>query len=95
MVESTWDSHPVILLGKSFTYEPTSRSLRKTLADYRILPAPSFIEVDSRPDVDTLVPVLSRLFGVENSLDAFPLLLIGGKIVKAPLVSRGYLPFGF
>lgn len=63
-------------------YKSITRDLRAALKSMRISPEPAYIEVDARPDVEILLPVLARLFGVENSEDSFPILLIGGQQVK-------------
>ncbi|CED85146.1 hypothetical protein [Phaffia rhodozyma] len=78
MVETVWRERVVVLLGKGYG-NPRTKAIQATLQDMNVIPAPVVIEVDRRADSDQLVPVLSRL--VDTSIDEFPVLLVGGKMM--------------
>ncbi|KAF9010604.1 hypothetical protein BDQ17DRAFT_1346522 [Cyathus striatus] len=75
MVDDVWLRNPVFLYSK--LYSPISREVKAILADMRLRPAPTIIDVDVRDDAEVLKPILSRL----TSQLEFPILLIGGRPV--------------
>jgi glutaredoxin len=54
-----------------------SREIKAILADMRLKPAPTIIDVDIRDDAEVLKPIISRI----TSSPDLPVLLIGGKNV--------------
>jgi glutaredoxin-related protein len=75
MVDDVWLRNPVFLYSK--LYSPVSREVKAILADMRLRPAPTIIDVDVRDDAEVLQPILSRL----TSQTDFPILIIGGRPV--------------
>jgi len=75
MVDDVWTRNPVFLYSKF--YSPESRELKALLADLRLFPAATVVDVDMRDDADVLKPVLARLTGAP----ALPVLLVGGEYV--------------
>ncbi|KAI8992962.1 hypothetical protein BD414DRAFT_535548 [Trametes punicea] len=78
VVRDVWVRNPVMLYSK--VHSSISREVKQLLADMYLLPAPTIVEVDERPDENVLVPLLFRL----TSTNELPILLIGGRIVGSP-----------
>ncbi|KAJ8507896.1 hypothetical protein ONZ45_g9780 [Pleurotus djamor] len=75
--EEVWSKHPVLLYSKH--YSGVSRTVKAKLNSLQLKPAHTFIDVDVRDDQSILSPILERLTGAEE----FPILLIGGQVVRA------------
>ncbi|CAL1706773.1 unnamed protein product [Somion occarium] len=75
LVNETWARNPVFLYAK--THSPLSRELKQMLEDMNLLPSPTIIDVDQRPDESVLTPLLHRL----TSTSDLPILLIGGHTI--------------
>ncbi|KAI0071786.1 hypothetical protein K474DRAFT_1606324 [Panus rudis PR-1116 ss-1] len=73
LVNETWARNPVVLYAK--THSPVSREFKQMLEDMNLLPSPTIIDVDVRPDETVLTALLYRL----TSTSDLPILLIGGK----------------
>lgn len=68
-----WSTYPVILFGAM--RDPYHREILKIMSGFVISPPPLIIELDQRSDMDTLIPLLTRLL----STDKLPQLVLGGK----------------
>lgn len=64
--------YPLVLFGKM--RDPWYREVQKTLAAYKITPAPLVVDVDQRRDQSVFIPLLARLLDTEE----LPQLLLKG-----------------
>jgi len=61
-----------------------TRELRTLIDSFNLRPTPIVIDINERPDVDTLEPVLQRLTGSPS----FPILLVDGVVVDVSTSDR-------
>ncbi|TFK54541.1 hypothetical protein OE88DRAFT_1624753 [Heliocybe sulcata] len=59
VVRDVWNRFPVILFSKY--HSAASREVKALLEAMNLKPSPTIIDVDQRPDADTLQPLLYRL----------------------------------
>jgi len=74
LVAATWENYPVVMYTKPSV---VTRELRALVDSFNLRPTPIVIDVNERPDVDTLEPVLQRLTGVSS----LPILLVDGILI--------------
>ncbi|KAG8896048.1 hypothetical protein FRB99_000202 [Tulasnella sp. 403] len=75
VVQSTWFEHPVVIFVEK--HSAKARELKGIIATYSLLPLPAIVEVDSRRDVDVIVPLIFRL----TKRTSFPILIVGGTVM--------------
>ncbi|KAI0744121.1 hypothetical protein C8Q80DRAFT_1122399 [Daedaleopsis nitida] len=90
VVSDVWTRNPVMLYSK--VHSPVSREVKHMLDTLYLRPAPTIVDIDERPDMNVLVPLLFRL----TSTNELPILLVGGRVVGQPkeikyLAARGEL----
>ncbi|EPQ57155.1 hypothetical protein GLOTRDRAFT_115194 [Gloeophyllum trabeum ATCC 11539] len=86
VIRDVWTRFPVILFSKY--HSAASREVKAILDGMNLKPAPAIIDVDQRPDADTLAPLLYRLttpyldtlapFPDAPEAPALPVLLLSG-----------------
>ncbi|KAI1795625.1 hypothetical protein LXA43DRAFT_881532 [Ganoderma leucocontextum] len=78
VMQDVWTRNPVMLYSK--VHSPVSREVKQVLANLYLRPAPTIVEVDTRPDELVLTGLLYRL----TSASELPILLIGGRTIAEP-----------
>ncbi|KAI0317071.1 hypothetical protein OF83DRAFT_1172309 [Amylostereum chailletii] len=73
LVRDVWRRNPVVLFCKKRS--SVTRELRAMLAQMKLYPAPTIVEVDERDDAEVVIPLLHRL----TSSTDIPILLVGGQ----------------
>jgi hypothetical protein len=81
LVTATWENYPVVMYTKP---SAVTRELRTLIDSFNLRPTPIVIDINERPDVDTLEPVLQRLAGSSS----FPLLLVDGSLIDVSTSDR-------
>lgn len=81
LVAATWDNYPVVMYTKP---SAATRELRALVDTFNLRPTPVVIDINERPDVDTLEPVLQRLAGSFS----FPILLVDGVLIDVSTSER-------
>lgn len=78
VMQDVWTRNPVMLYSK--VHSPVSREVKQVLANLYLRPAPTIVEVDTRPDEHVLTQLLYRL----TSTSELPILLVGGRTIAEP-----------
>ncbi|WWD10087.1 hypothetical protein V865_008220 [Kwoniella europaea PYCC6329] len=68
--------YPLVLIGKM--RDPYHREIKRILSEYKISPSPLMIDVDQRRDHQVIIPLFTRLLGIESEKD-LPQLVLQGK----------------
>nr|VWO99963.1 N/A [Ganoderma boninense] len=78
VMQDVWTRNPVMLYSK--VHSPVSREIKQVLKNLYLRPAPTIVDVDTRPDEQVLTQLLYRL----TSASELPILLVGGRTIAEP-----------
>jgi glutaredoxin len=81
LVAATWENYPVVMYTKP---SAVTRELRALIDAFNLRPTPIIIDINERPDIDALEPVLQRLTGSSS----FPILLVDGSPINVSTSDR-------